>query len=187
MIFKLNAGFVITLLAIFLTICCGNKQNLLGCQKEIAIAEFMKPNSRIWFYFTSRVHVRPMCIRDNVHNATKKAIAFLRTYVTRTEYEQDFRVEQYYARLLDPTAMVLNKTTGIPTDTSVEMLVHASKCRTCAVFFVWSLRGGGRHWCDLRVKHRVIKRPPTQDCIDAFLRPPCNGKKTLLFTDLCRI
>ncbi|XP_077529717.1 uncharacterized protein LOC144142230 [Haemaphysalis longicornis] len=176
-----------TLLAILLATCYGNKQNLLGCKQQIAIEQFMKRNARIWFYFTSRVNLRPMCIRDNVHNVTNKAIAFIRTEITKTEYEQDFFVEQFYARLLDPTFMVLNKTNGQPRDKSAEMLVHLSRCKTCAVFFVWSLTGGGRHWCDLRVRHVAIKRGPTRDCYEAFERPPCNGKKKLIFTDLCRI
>ncbi|XP_077528983.1 uncharacterized protein LOC144141278 [Haemaphysalis longicornis] len=176
----------ISILATFIAVSSGQFDHW-GWHRRFYIPEFMRPETRIWFWATSRWHGPLTCIRDNVHNATKAGIAFLRTYINRTQYEQDFYVQQMYGRYYDPITMVVRKTSGLPEDIAVERMIYTNANRNCAVFQVWSLKERGTPWCDLRVHHTAIRRLPAIDCQMAFFRRPCYGRKRQLFTKMCRI
>ncbi|XP_077529627.1 uncharacterized protein LOC144142073 [Haemaphysalis longicornis] len=184
----MNSVLRICLVATLLTLCYGH-YNSPGWQRRFYIPQFMIPEARIWFWATTKWTGPQMCIRDNVHNATQNGIAFTRTYVNRTEYEQDFFVQQMYGRYYDPLTMIVRKISGRPEDVSVEKMLYTNGRRNCAVFLVWSLTGPdrGRYWCDLRINHKAIRHGPTYDCQLVFWRYPCHGWKRQLFTDMCKI
>lgn len=182
----MNSAVQIALLATLLALCYA-KKNIFGCHREVSIQEFMTAHSRIWFYATSKSSGQSTCIRDNVHNATEKGIAFLRTYVNRTVYEQDFYVIQMYGRSVNGTTMIVRKMSGRQEDISEERLIYANHKRTCAVFYVQSIKERKKHWCDLRIKHEAIKQWVPVRCLLAFNTYPCFGWKKQLFTNMCKI
>ncbi|XP_077528982.1 uncharacterized protein LOC144141277 isoform X2 [Haemaphysalis longicornis] len=98
-----------------------------------------------------------------------------------------FYVQQMYGSSVNPTTMVVRKTSGIPQDISVERMIYTNPSTNCAVFYVESLEELGKHWCDLRVKHEGIRGWIPLGCRWAFYRYPCYGWKRQLFTDVCRI
>ncbi|XP_077529626.1 uncharacterized protein LOC144142071 isoform X2 [Haemaphysalis longicornis] len=153
----MNSTVQISLLATLFALCYA-KGNLFGCHRKASIQEFMTAGSRIWFYATSRSSGQTTCIRDNVHNATAKGIAFLRTYVNRTVYEQDFYVIQMYGFSLNTTTMLVRKMSGVQQNISEERMIYTNQKRTCAVFYVKSLKG--QHECTKSSVCQCIRKDP---------------------------
>lgn len=173
--------------AVLFVVCYGH-DHMFSWHRKYPIQYFMTEQSRIWFYATSRLSGDTECMIDTVENSTKKGVAFVRSRVNRSYlFDQDFYVRQMYGRSLGQDAMVVKKLSGLPEDDSIEMMTYTNPARTCAVFFVWSIKEPGKHWCDLRVKDASLWVGPEYPCAYVFHQPPCNGRRRALFTSYCQV